>query len=423
MLSTPKSLRLQIGVFGRRNVGKSSLVNAIAGQRVSIVDAAPGTTTDPVDKAMELLPVGPVLFMDTAGLDDVGGLGGKRMDATRKVQERADAALLVTEAGGWGELEEALGAAFQKRNVPVMVVINKCDLAAPAPEELARFKDLGLPTLCVSAETGEGIAGFRETLIRAMPDRMFDRQVILGDLVPAGGLVVMVVPIDLEAPKGRLIMPQVQSLRDALDHDLTAVVVKDRELRAALDRLKGPPDLIVTDSQALLRVAGDCPPGVPMTSFSILFARLKGDLREYVRGAMAVDDLRNGDRVLVAESCTHHPIGDDIGRVKIPRWLTQYTGRRIVFETTEGHDFTPDPARYRLVIQCGGCMFNRREIMCRMARCKAAGVPVTNYGVVIAKSLGLIDRALTPFPGILDDAAAGGPADVTTSDQTKKDGL
>jgi [FeFe] hydrogenase H-cluster maturation GTPase HydF len=243
----------------------------------------------------------------------------------------------------------------------------------------------------------------REALIRSAPEDFIDQPSILADLVPPGELVVLVVPIDLEAPRGRLILPQVQSIRDILDHDSYCMVVKERELRSALDRLKRPPALVVTDSQAFLKVAADTPLEVPMTTFSILFARLKGDLNEFVRGARSVDSLRPGDRILVLEACTHHPIGEDIGRVKIPRWLRQYTGMELEFEHLQGHDFPADLSPYRMVIHCGSCMLNRREVISRILRCREAGVPITNYGVVITYSLGVLDRALSPFPDFRED--------------------
>ena len=402
MRAAPKGFRLHIGLFGRRNVGKSSLLNALTRQQVSIVSEVAGTTTDPVEKPMELLPVGPVLFIDTAGIDDVGALGEKRVARTRQVFDRTDVGILVMEAAEWGPFEDGILDELRSRQIPVIVVANKTDLAAPPADLVARIAGLKIPVVRTVASRGEGVLDLREALIRIAPEEFINAPAIIGDLVPAGELVVLVVPIDLEAPKGRLILPQVQAIRDVLDTDAYCLVVKERELRDALDRLKRPPVLVVTDSQGFLKVAGDTPPGVPLTSFSILFARYKGDLPEFVRGALAIDTLRPGDRVLVAEACTHHPIGEDIGRVKIPRWLTQYVGGKLEFTTVQGHDYPDDISPYKLVVHCGACMWNRREMLSRILRCRKAGVPITNYGLTIAYSLGIFERALGPFPAALE---------------------
>ncbi len=402
MQNTPKGFRLHIGIFGRRNVGKSSLLNVITRQQTSIVSATAGTTTDPVEKPMELLPVGPVLFIDTAGLDDIGTLGARRVAKTRLAFDRTDIAVIVTDAGRWGEVEDALAADFQQRATPVMVVFNKCDLAPPPDAVKAALTGRGLPFIEISATGGDFRHAFREMLIQRIPEDLVQNPVIAGDLVRPGDVVMLVVPIDLEAPKGRLILPQVQTLRDLLDHDACCMVVKERELREALHRLREPPALVVTDSQAFLKVAADTPDAVRLTSFSILFARMKGDLHSFARGASAIDSLRAGDRILVAEACTHHQIGDDIGRVKIPRWLTQYVGGDLHFDHIQGSDFPDTITPYRLVIHCGACTFNRRNVLTRIEKCNAAGVPITNYGLAIAKSLGIIERALGPFPAALE---------------------
>mgnify|MGYP005837826643 CR=1 FL=1 len=402
MRSTPKGTRLHIGIFGRRNVGKSSLLNALTRQAVSIVSEVAGTTTDPVEKPMELLPVGPVLFIDTAGVDDVGALGELRMQKTRQIFDRTDVGIVVTDADQWGRFEEEILAELLQRNTPAIVVFNKADLGQPAAAVLARLGEHKLPTVSTVASRGEGVLDLRQALIRSAPDEFINAPSIVGDLVPAGEMAVLVVPIDMEAPKGRLILPQVQTIRDLLDGDAYCMVVKERELRDALDRLKRPPALVVTDSQGFLKVAGDTPDGIPLTSFSILFARFKGDLAEFTRGAMAIEALRPGDRVLIAEACSHHPIGEDIGRVKIPRWLTQYVGGKLEFTTTQGHDFPADLSPYRLIVHCGGCMCNRREVLSRILRCRQAGVAITNYGMCIAYSLGIFERALAPFPAAME---------------------
>jgi [FeFe] hydrogenase H-cluster maturation GTPase HydF len=406
MRTTPKGLRLHVGIFGRRNAGKSSLLNAITRQAVSIVSEQAGTTTDPVEKPMELLPLGPVLFIDTAGIDDEGALGEQRVARTRQVLDRCDVGIVVSPAGAWGTFEEQLYAELRTRQLPVIVVFNQADRGAPSDQVVGRLRAEGVCTLATVAHRGEGVLELREALIRSAPDHFIDAPTLVGDLVPPGELCVLVVPIDLEAPKGRLILPQAQTIRDLLDHDAYCLVVKERELRDALDRLRRPPVLVVTDSQAFLKVAGDVPPTVKLTSFSVLFARLKGDLQAYALGALAIDRLRPGHRVLVAEACAHHPIGEDIGRVKIPRWLTQYVGGKLDVVHVQGHDFPADLADFQLVVHCGGCVQNRREILSRIERCRAAGVPITNYGLCIAYSLGVFERALGPFPGVADAVRA-----------------
>lgn len=402
MRNTPKGFRLHIGLFGRRNVGKSSLLNALTRQTVSIVSDIAGTTTDPVEKPMELLPIGAVLFIDTAGIDDVGALGEMRVQKTKQVFDRTDVGIIVTVAGDWGDFEEAILTELRERKIPVIVVFNKTDVAKVDLAQESRLKDLQIPCVEMSAARGEGVLDLREALVKSAPEEFINAPSIIGDLVPSGELVVLVIPIDLEAPKGRLILPQVQSIRDILDNDAYCLVVKERELRDALDRLKRPPALVVTDSQAFLKVAGDTPDDVLMTSFSILFARFKGDLVEFVRGALAIENLVPGDKVLICESCSHHPIGEDIGRVKLPRWLRQYVGGKLEFTHIQGHDFPEDLSSYKLAVHCGACMWNRREVLSRIIRCQQAGVPITNYGLAIAYSLGIFARALRPFPGALD---------------------
>jgi [FeFe] hydrogenase H-cluster maturation GTPase HydF len=402
MNAAPRGVRLHIGIFGRRNVGKSSLLNALTRQEVSIVSPVPGTTTDPVEKPMEMLPLGPVLFIDTAGIDDVGALGAQRVERTMKVLDRTELAILVLAEGGLGSLEIALLDAFEQRRIPVLPVLNKADLAKPADETVDRLNARGLKPVVASAARGDGLAEVREALVDLAPDEFLNSPTILSDLVPPGEMAVLVVPVDKEAPKGRLILPQAQAIRDLLDHDAYALVVKERELRDALDRLKRKPALVVTDSQAFLKVAADTPPDVPMTSFSILFARQKGDILQFARGALAIDALKPGDRIAVAEACSHHPIGEDIGRVKIPRWLAQYVGGSLNVQQVQGRDFLDDPSEFKLVIHCGSCMLNRREVLSRIFACNKAGVPITNYGMAIAYSLGIFERALQPFPAALD---------------------
>ena len=399
--AAPKGLRLHIGLFGRRNVGKSSLLNAIVRQQVSIVSEHAGTTTDPVEKPMELLPVGPVLFIDTAGIDDEGALGKLRIEKTRKTIDRVDIGIIISD-GPWTDFETKLLAEFTERELPAAVVFNKIDTNRPTSEILGQLESQKIRTIQTSCLHNQGILDFRQALLDMAPAEFIDSPAIVGDIVSSGQTAVLVVPIDKEAPKGRLILPQVQTIRDLLDSDAMCVVVKERELRAALDNLKQPPKLVVTDSQAFLKVAADTPPDVMMTSFSVLYSRFKGDLVAQTFGAMAVENLKPNDNILVAEACNHHPIGEDIGRVKIPRWLTQYVGGKLNFTTVQGQDFPDDLSPYQLVIHCGACMWNRRTMLNRILKCRRAGVPITNYGLVIAYSLGIFERALKPFPAALD---------------------
>ena len=401
MQTTPKGLRLHIGLYGRRNVGKSSLLNAVTGQEVAFVSDVAGTTTDPVEKAMELLPIGPVLFIDTAGVDDVGALGQKRIEKTRHAIKRTDVAVLVAEGESWGDFEEELLQSFDTAAVTAIVVFNKVDRSTPARERVVALRENGRQVVEMVASERRGVAEFKQALLNVVPESFLEPPPIVGDLVSPGEMVVLVVPIDLEAPKGRLILPQVQTMRDILDSDAYCAVLKESELQSCLDNLRRPPALLVTDSQAFLEVGRDTPQEVPMTSFSILFARFKGDLPTFAEGAAAIDRLQVGDRVLVAEACTHHPVGGDIGREKIPAWLNQHVGGELVFDVVSGQDFPDDVTPYKLVVHCGSCTFNRRQLLSRIVQCCQAGVPVTNYGVAIAFSLGMLERALGPFPDAL----------------------
>lgn len=416
MQTTPKGMRIHIGIFGKRNVGKSSILNALTKQDISIVSATAGTTTDPVEKSMELLPLGPVLFVDTAGIDDEGALGLQRVEKTKKVIDRIDLAIIVCDFNGFDKFEEKLIEEFNLRKTPFIVVVNKIDELLPSPLEgegnfqheervleklgeglLQKIRGQSAQIVYTSALLNKGIDDLKQAIIKNVPDEFFADAGIASDLIPAGETAVLVVPIDLEAPKGRLILPQVQTIRDLLDNDSIAIVTKERELRKTLDNLKNPPALVITDSQAFLKVSADVPKNVKLTSFSILFARFKGDLNEFVKGTLAIEKLQSGDKILICESCTHHAIGDDIGRVKIPRWLTQYTGKKLEFEHYAGHDFPQNLNDYALIIHCGACMTNRREILSRILKAKQANVPITNYGLTIAYSLGIFERALEPF--------------------------
>jgi [FeFe] hydrogenase H-cluster maturation GTPase HydF len=398
MAATPKGLRLHIGLFGRRNVGKSSLINALIGQDVSIVSAIAGTTTDPVEKSMELAPIGPVLFIDTAGIDDVGTLGELRKERTVKALDRTDLALIVTDEAGLGEDEVQLMALLRERETPFLVVFNKADVKYPDVSDFDTLRTAAVEWIVVSAAQPADIAKLKDKILLKAPDVSFEVPHLIGDLVPAGGLVVLVVPIDLAAPKGRLILPQVMAIRDILDVDAACIVVKERELASTLARLDRRPDLVVCDSQIVLKAVADTPAEVKLTTFSILMARFKGDLAKFAEGAAAIDHLRPGDRVLIAEACSHHSLADDIGRVKIPRWLRQYAGGDLHFDTVSGRDFPDDLSPYALVVQCGGCTANRKLMLLRLRQAEAQGVPMTNYGVTISRVQGVLARALECFP-------------------------
>lgn len=401
-MKTPKSFRIHIGIFGRRNTGKSSILNTLTNQEVSIVSDIAGTTTDPVEKPMELLPLGPVLFIDTAGIDDIGLLGEKRIAKTMAVFDRTDLGVLVSNFEDWGDFEQKIIAEFKNRDIPFLVILNKADLYSESEIMLSQLINEKISFVKTSVTKNTGIDELRELLLKKAPSDFIERPTILSDLVGPGETAILVVPIDKEAPKGRLILPQVQSIRDLLDNDSMALVVKERELKAALNNLKRMPKLVVTDSQAFLKVAADTPPEIPLTSFSILFARFQGDLCEMVRGAMTIDKLKTGDRILIAEACSHHPIGEDIGTVKIPRWLTQYIGGKLQIDHYRGHDFPENITDYKLIIHCGACMWNRREMLSRIMKAKQFNVPITNYGLTIAYSLGIFERALQPFSAALE---------------------
>ncbi|MBI5609961.1 MAG: [FeFe] hydrogenase H-cluster maturation GTPase HydF [Deltaproteobacteria bacterium] len=400
MLGSPKNLRTHIGLFGRRNVGKSSLLNALVSTPVSLVSAEPGTTTDPVEKPMELLPIGPVLFIDTAGIDDYGALGELRVGRTRQVLDRVDIGVVVSVGGEWGPFERDLVAELQRRQVPVVAVLAQVDAVPADPQLLTDLHAQGLNPVAVSALHHHGLHELRLALQTAAGQELAERP-LLADLVPPGKVCVLVVPVDKEAPKGRLILPQAQAARDLLDHGAIGLVVQDRELPLALAALREPPALVVTDSQAFGTVAQMVPPEVPLTSFSIVFARFEGDLPAMAKGALALDRLQPGDAVLLAEQCTHHPNDDDIARVKIPRWLDQKVGGPLRYEYLRGHQFPDDIGPYKVILHCGNCTGNRRELLARQRAAARQGVALTNFGVAIAHLKGILDRALAPFPQAL----------------------
>ena len=388
---TPSGERTHIGFFGARNAGKSSLVNAVTGQELAVVSDVKGTTTDPVRKAMELLPLGPVVIIDTPGFDDEGALGLERVKKTREILRTCDIAVLVVDAGtGMKETDRELEGLIRERNIPFLVVWNKTDLAAaqPAPEGAAEASSL----------TGTGITELKERLARLVPEK--EERKLIGDLVSPGDLCVLVCPIDESAPKGRLILPQQQVIRDLLDHGALPLVCRDTELETVLKKPGISPAMVITDSQAFKTVNAIVPDSIPLTSFSILMARYKGFLDTAVEGISAAKGLRDGDKVLLAEGCTHHRQCNDIGTVKIPRWLRQYTGRDLTVETCSGREFPEDLSPYRLVIHCGGCMLTENAVQARMAQAVSQGIPFTNYGIAIAFMTGTLERSLRLFPAL-----------------------
>ncbi len=394
---TPTANRLHIAIFGKRNTGKSSLINAITNQQTAIVSDQAGTTTDPVYKAMEILPIGPVVMIDTAGIDDSGELGELRIKKSHEVIQKTDIALVViTAAGGMSAFDEDIISRLKGNGTEFIIVINKIDEAAPEAELIRHLNDNDYKYALVSALKREGISELKELIIKNSP-KSFEQPSIIGDLLKPGDTVVLVIPIDTGMPKGRLILPQVQTMRDILDSDALAYIVKERELRWALSNLKQKPKIVVTDSQAFMKVAADTPPDILLTSFSILFARYKGDLMKLVKGAKALKKLKPGDRVLVSEACTHHQQPDDIGRVKIPRWIRQHIEEKVEFDFCSGRDYPENAADYKLIIHCAGCVLNRKEMLNRIEAAELNGVPIINYGVTIACIHGVLDRALKPF--------------------------
>ena len=404
MNQTPMSERVHIGFFGKRNAGKSSVMNAVTGQDIAVVSEVKGTTTDPVYKSMELLPLGPVVMMDTPGIDDEGDLRGLRVRKSYQVLNKTDAAVLVIDGTeGNSPEDEALLERIRRKKIPYLVVMNKKDLTTEEAERKLR-EHLGLSEeefLAVSASDGSGIRELKER-IAAAAGREEEEKYIVRDLVSPSDFVVLVVPVDKAAPKGRLILPQQQTIRDLLDGDAVSVVVKDNELKRTLEQLGKKPKLVITDSQAFSKVAEDTPEDIQLTSFSILFARYKGNLEGAVRGVTALDRVKDGDTILISEGCTHHRQCDDIGTVKIPRWVREYTGKELHFETTSGTEFPDELGRYSLIVHCGGCMLNEREMKYRLSCAQDQNVPMTNYGILIAYVKGILKRSVEVFPEIAE---------------------
>ncbi len=389
---TPGAERLHIGLFGRRNAGKSSVINALTGQDLAIVSETLGTTTDPVQKSMELLPLGPVVMIDTPGIDDEGVLGSERVRRAYRVLNKTDIALLIVDAEqGMSPEDEALKARILEKHIPYLIVYNKADLAGAPP--------LDEHSIAVSATTGAGIHELKERIGKLKPEEDKEKYLVR-DLLDPGDVVILVVPIDASAPKGRLILPQQQVIRDILEAQAQALVVQDDQLKAALDALKEEPRLVITDSQVFGKVSKIVPPDIQLTSFSILLARYKGNLKPFLEGLKAIDTLQDGDTILISEACTHHRQCEDIGTVKIPRWLESYTKAKIAFETSSGTDFPLDLTKYHMILHCGGCMITEREMQYRMRCALDQNVPITNYGMTIAYLNGILSRSLGPFPDL-----------------------
>lgn len=412
MNQTPASERVHIGFFGRRNAGKSSVMNAVTGQDIAVVSDVRGTTTDPVYKSMELLPLGPVVMMDTPGIDDEGELGALRVRKSYQVLNKTDVAVLIVD-GSTGVTPEdtALLRRIREKKIPYVIAVNKKELAEPdilsrTVEELrsegddSRAGQAGSPhVIAVSAATGEGINDLKERIASAAETEEPERYIVR-DLLEPSDMAVLVVPIDKAAPKGRLILPQQQTIRDILEADAVSVVVKETELKHVLGRFKEKPKMVITDSQAFEKVAADTPEDILLTSFSILFARYKGDLAAVVKGVTALDTVKDGDIILISEGCTHHRQCDDIGTVKLPRWIREYTGKDIHIETTSGTEFPDDLTKYKMIVHCGGCMLNEREMKYRLKCAGDQGVPMTNYGITIAYMKGILKRSVEVFPEI-----------------------
>ena len=399
MNQTPSSERVHIGLFGKRNAGKSSVINAVTNQDIAIVSAVRGTTTDPVYKSMELLPLGPVMLIDTPGLDDEGELGALRVLKGLDVLRKTDIALLIVDGtAGMSPEDERLEEELKKRGLPYLVVFNKWDLVQEksAGEENSGAEPEDERHIRVSARTGEGIQELKERLARMVPAGKEKR--LVGDLLEPQDLVVLVVPIDKAAPKGRLILPQQQTIRDVLESGAVSVVVREKELKETLKKLGTKPKLVITDSQVFGLVDRDTPEDILLTSFSILFARYKGNLAQAVRGAGALESLRDGDKILISEGCTHHRQCDDIGTVKLPRWIENYTGKKPEFVFTSGTGFERNLKEYHMIVHCGGCMLNEQEMQYRLKMAENQGVPMTNYGILIAYMKGILERSLQPFP-------------------------
>lgn len=399
MNDTPRSERLHIALFGKRNAGKSSVINAMTNQELAIVSDVKGTTTDPVYKAMEILPIGPVVLIDTPGLDDTGELGELRVKKTMEVLRKTNVAMIILDGEeGITKVEEELLSRLKKEKIPTILVLNKCDLLKE--EQIKEVREQikeEIPLIIISALKKIGIDELKDKLASYVMKDEREEKVIVGDLIEPGDFVVLVVPIDKAAPKGRLILPQQQTIRDILDANATSIVVKETDLKETLNRLGTKPSMVITDSQAFEKVAKDTPDDIRLTSFSILFARYKGELEELVKGARAIETLEDGDKILMSEGCTHHRQCGDIGTQKLPNWIRKYTKKELIFETSSGMHFPEDLTKYKMIVHCGACMLNEKEMKSRIKMASAAGIPIVNYGVLIAYLKGILDRSLEPF--------------------------
>lgn len=394
-----KDQKPHIGIYGRRNNGKSSLINSLAGQDIAIVSDHPGTTTDPVKKSFEITSFGPVVLVDTAGFDDSGELGSKRVDRTLRTLEIIDLALLVVTHNSWGDYEDALVRKLADLDIPYIVVHTKSDLQKPAQDFKTKIKlTTGSDLIEFSSVDKRNFEELIEQIRITIPEHSYKNPSLLGDLIKYGDIVILITPIDIEAPAGRLILPQVQAIRDILDNDAVAIVLKEREVDIFLKKTKIKPALAITDSQVFVKADASIPSDIPLTSFSIMLARFKGDFENYMKGTPRISDLKDGDKVLLLESCTHHVACDDIGRTKIPRWISGFTGKNIHFDIVAGLDTLPRPITdYSLVVQCGGCMITRKQLHNRISPAVKAGIPITNYGMAIAYTQGIYKRAIAPF--------------------------
>ncbi|MGM0380980.1 MAG: [FeFe] hydrogenase H-cluster maturation GTPase HydF, partial [bacterium] len=402
MKSAPKSVRLHIGIFGRTNTGKSTFLNLVCNQQAAITSASPGTTTDVVEKKMELLPLGPVVFHDTGGVDDSSKLGKDRIQKAKKALNGVDIATLVVEADKFTTYEEKLIQNFKKQEIPYLIIINKTDKQEPSQqfkEKLTNFTEHIIECSSIDSQNRDRyINSYKKQLIELVPEDHLNPPTLVGDLIPEGEVGVLVVPLDMEAPKGRLILPQVQTIRNALDNNAATAVVKETEYPHLLKKLNSPPAVVICDSQVVGPVAEQTPNNIPLTTFSILFARRKGELPRLAAGASILEKIGDGDKILIAEACSHHPIEGDIGREKIPNWINKYTGAHPDYDVYSGRDFPDNLSAYRLIIHCGGCMINRRRMLYRFQRAQEEHIPITNYGVCISAVHNLLERTLEPFP-------------------------
>ena len=400
MNSTPRAMRLHIAIFGRANVGKSTFLNLITGQDISITSALPGTTTDAVEKAMEFAPAGPVVFIDTAGFGDQTDLGRERMERTGKIFARTDVAVLVAAANEWSEDEENICRRASELKLPVIAVINKCDLSQPDSDFIRQVKahtPYVITASCLEQNAGDTLrSDFRNALTAVLPENFLQPPPLLGDLIAPGNLVIMIVPVDLQAPKGRLILPQVQAIRDALDNDCMILTVKENRYPEIIKTVVPRPDLVICDSQVVKMMIENTPADIPCTTFSVLFSRLKGDTKIFMQGCRAIDKLQDNDRILIAEACTHIATCEDIGRVKLPNLLKKYTGKKLEFDFAPGRDFPEKLEQYKLIVHCGSCMLNRQETLYRIACAQRAQIPITNYGMAISHCQSVLDKVLVP---------------------------